>query len=127
MEKSEGLFWKELPKILLLIGLYTLQGLCAGFFMISVPIIFKKYLTYSELSVIMMCTAPFTFKVFWSPVVEFFYNQKFGRRKSWIVPTQLVIVAMIYYLKDNLEQLLMDKHVFTVAALLTSIIFVITC
>jgi MFS transporter, PAT family, solute carrier family 33 (acetyl-CoA transportor), member 1 len=76
-----------------------------------VPVIFKKYLTYSELGVMMMCTAPFSFKVFWSPLVEFYYSEKFGKRKSWIVPTQIVLVVMLYYLKENLEELLITKEI----------------
>ena len=82
-----SIFRKELHKIILLIVLYTIQGLTIGFFLMSVPVIFKKYLTYSELGVLMMCTAPFSFKVFWSPLVEFYYLKSFGKRKSWIVPT----------------------------------------
>jgi len=58
-----------------------------GLFCYSVPILFKKYLTYSEIGILMMCTIPFSFKVFWSPLVEFYYNKSFGKRKSWIVPT----------------------------------------
>ena len=80
------IFYRELPKILLLIVLYSLQGLPIGFFLVSVPVIFKKYLTYSEIGVIMMCTLPFSLKVLWSPFVEFYYSEKFGKRRSWIVP-----------------------------------------
>jgi hypothetical protein len=113
--------------MVLLVLLYVLQGLSFGFFLMSVPVIFKKYLTYSELGVLMMCTAPFSFKVFWSPLVEFYYNERFGKRKSWIVPTQLLLVAMLYYFKENLEQLLLSKQVELASAILTAIIFVITC
>ena len=45
-EKSK-MFYKELPKMILLVILYSFQGLPLGFFLSSVPIIFKKYLTYS--------------------------------------------------------------------------------
>ena len=45
-EKSK-MFWKELPKMVLLVILYSFQGLPFGFFFSSVPILFKKYLSYS--------------------------------------------------------------------------------
>ena len=80
------MFYKELPKICLLVILYGFQGLPLGFFLSSVPIIFKKYLTYSEIGEIMICTMPFSFKVLWSPFVEFYHIKWIGKRKSWIVP-----------------------------------------
>jgi MFS transporter, PAT family, solute carrier family 33 (acetyl-CoA transportor), member 1 len=80
-------FYKELPKMMLLVILYSFQGLGFGMFFSTVPIIFKKDLSYSEIGVLMLCTLPFSLKVLWSPAVEFNYSEKFGKRKSWIVPT----------------------------------------
>jgi len=110
MSDSE-IFRRELPKILLLIVLYALQGLPIGFFLSSIPVIFKKYLTYSEIGVIMMCTMPFSLKVLWSPFVEFYYSEKFGKRRSWIVPMQLILCGLLFLLKDNLESWLIDRQV----------------
>ena len=121
------LFIKELPKLFLLVTLYSFQGLPLGFFLSTVPILFKKYLTYSEIGVIMMCTMPFSFKVLWSPFVEFYHIERVGKRKSWIIPTQLIMCCILFYLMNNLEQLLIDKHVNLVAILLTTLVFVITC
>ena len=121
------LFIKELPKLFLLVTLYSFQGLPLGFFLSTVPILFKKYLTYSEIGVIMMCTMPFSFKVLWSPFVEFYHLERVGKRKSWIIPTQLIMCCILFYLMNNLEQLLIDKHVNLVAILLTTLVFIITC
>lgn len=95
--------------------------------MSSVPVIFKKYLSYTEIGVLMMCTVPFSLKVLWSPIVEFYTYEPFGKRKSWIIPTQLIMCAILYYLSYNLEPMLMNKEVETVSYLLTGLIFVITC
>jgi PAT family acetyl-CoA transporter-like MFS transporter 1 len=81
------MFFKELPKMVLLVILYAFQGLPFGMFLSTIPILFKKDLTYAELGVIMLCNMPFSFKVFWSPIVEFNYSESFGKRKSWIIPT----------------------------------------
>ena len=81
------MFKKEFPKICLLVILYALQGLPLGFFLSSVPIIFKKYLSYSDLGEIMICTIPFSFKVLWSPFVEFYHVKWIGKRKTWIILT----------------------------------------
>ena len=66
----------------LLVTLYSFQGLPLGFILSTVPILFKKYLTYSEIGVIMMCTMPFSFKVLWSPFVEFYHIERIGKRKG---------------------------------------------
>ena len=97
-EKSK-MFYKELPKMVLLVILYSFQGLPLGFFLSSVPIIFKKYLTYSQIGEIMLCTMPFSFKVLWSPFVEFYHFKSIGKRKSWIIPTQLLMCIILFYLQ----------------------------
>ena len=86
-EETQKMFRKELPKMVLLVILYSFQGLPLGFFLSSVPIIFKKYLTYSQIGEIMLCTLPFSFKVLWSPFVEFYSIESIGKRRSWIIPT----------------------------------------
>ena len=43
---DQDLFWNDVPKMLLLVLLYAYQGLCFGLFLNSIPLIFKKYLTY---------------------------------------------------------------------------------
>ena len=102
-ELNEGekkrMFTKELPKMILLVILYSFQGLPLGFFLSSVPIIFKKYLTYSQIGEIMFCTMPFSFKVLWSPFVEFYSIESIGKRKSWIIPMQLIMCGILFYLR----------------------------
>ena len=61
------------------------QGLPLGLFLQSIPVIFKKNLSYQEVGVIMMATMPYSFKVFWAPLVELYYLPSIGKRKSWIV------------------------------------------
>ena len=34
---------------------------------------------------------PFSLKMLWAPLVDSCYIKAFGRRKSWLVPTQLLI------------------------------------
>ena len=126
-EEKKRMFTKELPKMVLLVILYSFQGLPLGFFLSSVPIIFKKYLTYSQIGEIMFCTMPFSFKVLWSPFVEFYSIESIGKRKSWIIPMQLIMCMILYYLRLHLENLLLDQQVGFVATLLTFLVFIITC
>ena len=96
-------FYEDVPKILFLVVLYALQGLPFGFFLSTVPVLFKKYLTYTEIGEIMVCTLPFSYKVFWSPFVEFYHFPWLGKRKSWIVPTQMIMTVLLLFLRSNLE------------------------
>jgi len=75
----------------------------------------------------MMCTMPFSFKVLWSPIVEFYHFEWAGKRKSWIVPTQLVMSAFLVFISVQLEPLIEEKKTYTVAGTLMALIFVTTC
>jgi PAT family acetyl-CoA transporter-like MFS transporter 1 len=76
---------EDMPNLILLVILYTFQGLPMGMFLQSVPLLFKKYLTYQELGIIALCTMPYSFKVLWSPIVELYYMPAIGKRKTWVV------------------------------------------
>lgn len=34
---------------------------------------------------------PFSLKLLWAPLVDSFYVKKFGRRKSWLIPIQILL------------------------------------
>lgn len=43
-----------------------------------------------------MVSLPFSLKIIWAPFVDTYYVKSFGRRKSWLVPIQLLCgVVMI--------------------------------
>lgn len=118
---------EDVPKMILLVILYMLQGLSLGFFLSTIPMLFKQYLTYQEIGVIMLCTMPFSFKVLWSPIVELYSLNGFGKRKSWVVPMQLSMCAILFYLSGSITELLMTKQVYWLTSLLTLNTFIITC
>lgn len=91
------------------------------------PILFKKYLTYSEIGQIALCTFPFSFKLLWSPIVEFTSLPWAGKRKSWIIPSQLLMCVMLYYLSENLDEKLQQKELGSIVSILTFFVFIITC
>ena len=126
-EEKKSMFSKELPKMVLLVILYSFQGLPLGFFLSTVPILFKKYLSYSQIGEIMLCTMPFSFKVLWSPFVEFYHIESVGKRKTWIIPTQLIMVGILFYLRSNIEGLLEAQEVSMISMLLMGLVFIITC
>lgn len=76
--------------IVLLILLYTLQGIPMGLSG-SIPLILKeKGASYEALSLFSLVSIPFSLKLIWAPLVDCYYSASFGRRKTWLVPVQLL-------------------------------------
>lgn len=78
-----------------LLLLYTLQGIPMGL-CASLPLIFKeKGASYESLSLFSLVSIPFSLKILWAPFVDTFYFKQIGRRKSWIIPTQILAGLMM--------------------------------
>ena len=89
--------------MVLLIILYAFQGLPMGLFLKSIPVLFKQYLTYQEIGVIMLATMPYSLKFFWAPIIEIYHIPFIGKRKSWIVSIQIIGCGVLFYLYANIE------------------------
>lgn len=90
---SKGFF--ELPEqdrrnFLLLVLLYFLQGIPMGLAGGSVPFLLKNYLSYGQIGVYSLASYPYSLKLLWSPIVDAVWSTKLGRRKSWILPIQML-------------------------------------
>lgn len=89
--------WDDKDSILILLLLYTLQGIPMGLSG-SIPLIMKESgASYSSLSMFSMVSLPFSLKLLWAPIVDSLYFPKLGRRKTWLVPVQLLCgIVMLY-------------------------------
>ena len=47
-------------------------------------------MAYNAQAIFALCSWPFSLKLLWAPIVDACFSKKFGRRKSWLVPIQLV-------------------------------------
>ena len=81
----------------LLVALYTLQGVPLGLGFGTLPLILRPHMSYSELGTFALCTFPFSLKLLWSPLVDSKFWGVFGRRKSWIVPSQVCLAAALLF------------------------------
>ncbi|RKP02818.1 hypothetical protein CXG81DRAFT_6401, partial [Caulochytrium protostelioides] len=87
---------KDLGRLILLILLYTLQGVPLGLTFGSIPFLLKSKTTYKDIALFSLTQYPYSLKLLWSPVVDSYYVPRFGRRKSWIVPIQAITgIALI--------------------------------
>jgi PAT family acetyl-CoA transporter-like MFS transporter 1 len=82
--------WEERMSMGLLLLLYTLQGIPMGLCG-SIPLILKERgATYEGLSLFSLVSLPFSLKLLWAPFVDSCYLKSLGRRKTWLVPVQLL-------------------------------------
>eukprot|EP00048_Salpingoeca_helianthica_P017751 m.238863 g.238863 ORF g.238863 m.238863 type:complete len:506 (-) comp22089_c0_seq1:203-1720(-) len=103
--------WQELsgtdkPNVVLLIILYCLQGIPLGLVSGSLPFLLKERLSYSELAVFSLASYPYSLKLIWSPIVDAIFSQSFGRRKSWIVPTQIGLALLFWFSSFVVDEIL---------------------
>lgn len=77
-------------------------GLALG----SIPFILREHLSYSELAVFSLAGYPYSLKLFWSPIVDSVFFRSIGRRKSWIIPMQIVIGSIMLIMSANAEELM---------------------
>ncbi|KAI9781202.1 MAG: hypothetical protein M1816_002462 [Peltula sp. TS41687] len=109
-------FW-ELPvrdrrNFLLLVGLYFLQGIPMGLAAGSVPFLLKQaHLSYSQMGVFSLASYPYSLKLLWSPIVDAVWSPKVGRRKSWIIPIQLLSGVGMYWLGAGVKRMMVEASV----------------
>ncbi|KAK4165752.1 acetyl-coenzyme A transporter 1-domain-containing protein [Cladorrhinum sp. PSN259] len=90
----------------LLVLLYFLQGIPLGLATGSVPFLLKNHMSYGEIGIFSLASYPYSLKLFWSPIVDAMWSPKVGRRKSWILPIQLLSGIGMLYLGSRVEELM---------------------
>ncbi|OLQ11708.1 Acetyl-coenzyme A transporter 1 [Symbiodinium microadriaticum] len=96
----------EYGNLALLFLLYTLQGIPMGLGQVF-PMILKEYgASYADLGVFSLQSWPFVLKLLWAPLVDSVYFRSIGRRKTWMVPAQLLIGLLMLYTATQLESLI---------------------
>jgi len=100
---------KDRGSIILLTFLYVLQGIPLGLAG-TIPIMLQGMgVSYREQAVFSFVYWPFAIKLLWAPVVDSLYVRTFGRRKSWLLPSQYLIGIFMIMLSNNISGLLEGK------------------
>ena len=94
--------------IALLMVLYTLQGIPIGLGTVVPFLLAEKGVSSMEQAVFTMVQYPFAMKLLWAPLVDSIYSRWVGRRKSWIIPVQPAIGALMLYASSRVNTLLGD-------------------
>ena len=89
--------------MLTLLVLYCLQGIPMGL-SASIPLLLKERGTsYEGLSLFSLVSLPFSCKLLWAPIVDSIYMKNIGRRKSWLIPVQLVTGIVMVLSSSHIE------------------------
>lgn len=97
-----GEFWN----IALLLVLYTLQGIPMGISAVFPMILKERGVSFSDVGKFSLTSWPFSLKLCWAPIVDVVYFERIGRRKTWMVPAQVLIGVVMICLSRVLENLL---------------------
>ena len=82
--------------ICLLLLLYTLQGVPMGISAAIPMLLEERKVSMSVQGKFSFASWPFSLKLLWAPIVDALFMHSWGQRKTWLVPTQLLIgIVMI--------------------------------
>eukprot|EP00879_Flechtneria_rotunda_P017194 GHRR01018010.1.p1 GENE.GHRR01018010.1~~GHRR01018010.1.p1 ORF type:complete len:390 (+),score=144.30 GHRR01018010.1:480-1649(+) len=95
LHKSKHISGQEWGNMALLVLLYAMQGIPLGLTSGAMPFLLQSKLSMTEIGIFSMSSYPYSFKLLWSPIVDSCYSRTFGRRKSWIVPVQLMASGLL--------------------------------
>lgn len=59
---------------------------------------------YNSQAIFALCSWPFSLKLLWAPIVDACFSKRFGRRKSWLVPIQLIAGMLMVGGSDYVER-----------------------
>jgi len=94
-----GDYWN----VALLLLLYTLQGIPMGLTAAVSLVLSENKMSLAQQGMFALVSWPFSLKLLWAPIVDSVFVTKFGRRKTWLIPTQLIIAATIMYAAPQIE------------------------
>jgi MFS transporter, PAT family, solute carrier family 33 (acetyl-CoA transportor), member 1 len=97
---------KDRWNIFLLLFLYLLQGIPLGMAG-SIPLIIQTHgASWSQQATFSFAFWPFSLKLLWAPIVDALYSKRFGRRKTWLIPTQYAIGAVMILLSYHINSII---------------------
>jgi MFS family permease len=91
-----GLDSQTRSKAVLLGSLYLSQGLPFGFLTQAVPILLRNEgMSLTRIGDASLLLAPWLFKFLWAPFVDRTWSSRLGRRRTWILPIQLLTASTL--------------------------------
>ncbi|XP_055624324.1 acetyl-coenzyme A transporter 1 [Toxorhynchites rutilus septentrionalis] len=89
--------------IAILFFLYLLQGIPIGLASAIPMMLQNRGASYKQQAEFSFAHWPFSMKLLWAPIVDSLYWSRFGRRKSWLIPTQYIIGVFMLILSIHVN------------------------
>lgn len=88
-------FWTRRNGVIAAIGgLYLAQAIPMYAFALAVPAILRKSdVPLSFLGFLGFLLLPWVFKFMWAPLIDRFWSKRLGRRRSWLLPSQMLVIG----------------------------------
>jgi len=103
--------------------LYTLQGVTLGLAGV-VPLYLASYgATWKQLGILLTVMYPFTIKLLWAPLIDVFYISWLGRRRTWLLPVQVMLGITFIILSFYFDLLLVQMRVMELTVIFFFIMF----
>ncbi|MGR7997864.1 hypothetical protein [Xanthobacter sp. ZOL 2024] len=84
------------PGLGLIGALYLTQGIPIGFLFEALPVLLRQRdVPLEAIAFLPLAALPWIFKFLWAPLVDNRFSHRLGRRRSWILPMQTVLVAAL--------------------------------
>ena len=76
--------------------LYLSQGLSAGFLLALTTYLASKGASLVDISLLLSITMlPWTLKIFFGPIIDSLTIKRFGRRRFWIISSQIIMILVL--------------------------------
>jgi len=125
-EAGERGLWSVLREdggsLSVLLVLYTLQGVPMGLSG-AIPLLLAGKAAYRSQALFSLASVPFSVKLLWAPIVDSTAFGRFGRRKSWLVPTQALIGAAMVASQGRLDAWMLEANASALTALFFGLYF----
>ncbi|XP_054286614.1 acetyl-coenzyme A transporter 1-like isoform X1 [Macrosteles quadrilineatus] len=96
--------------IALLLFLYTLQGVPLGLAAAMPMLLQNKGVDYKNQAMFSLVTWPFSIKLLWAPIVDALFSERFGRRKTWLIPVQYLLGLFMLLLSYHVNYWITDPN-----------------
>jgi len=96
--------------VCVLFCLYILQGIPLGLGSAVPLVLINRSVPYKDQAKFSFAGYPFSMKLLWAPLVDSVYVARFGRRKSWLVPTQYLLGITMLVASQYVSRLLGDSE-----------------
>lgn len=89
-------FWPTPAKLLFFLIAYLGQHTPVGFTWLALPVIFRGCdVQLATIGLLALLYAPWALKFLYAPFVDRFFFPGLGLRKSWILPTRILVPAIL--------------------------------